>query len=179
MTSMTETSKAYADALFSLAMEQGEDDTTLDALHLVQETLNEAPDTLAMLASPAIPKDERLQVIEKAYGGRVPERVVSFLQVMCAHGHIREVPDAIRAYEELHNAAVKLSTAQVTSAVPLTDQEKADLQASLEKKLGRSIRMECSVDEALLGGLVIRVDGRVIDGSLKHRLHEIKEVMNR
>ena len=39
--------------------------------------------------------------------------------------------------------------------------------------------MECSVDEALLGGLVIRVDGRVIDGSLKHRLHEIKEVMNR
>ena len=89
------------------------------------------------------------------------------------------MPAAIHAYEELHNAAVKLSTAQVTSAVPLTDQEKADLQASLEKKLGRSIRMECSVDEALLGGLVIRVDGRVIDGSLKHRLHEIKEVMNR
>ena len=179
MTSMTETSKAYADALFSLAMEQGEDEATLEALHLVQQVLGEAPDTLAMLASPAIPKNERLQVIEKAFQGQIPEQVVSFLQVMCAHGHIREVPDTIRAYEELHNAAVKLSTARVASAVPLTDKEKADLQASLEKKLGRSIRLECSVDETLLGGLVIQVDGRVIDGSLKHRLHEIKEVMNR
>ena len=179
MTSMTETSKAYADALFSLAMEQGEDEATLEALHLVQQVLCEAPDTLAMLASPAIPKNERLQVIEKAFQGQIPERVVSLLQVMCAHGHIREVPDAIRAYEELHNAAVKLSTARVASAVPLTDKEKADLQASREKKLGRSIRLECSVDETLLGGLVIQVDGRVIDGSLKHRLHEIKEVMNR
>ena len=54
---MTETSKAYADALFSLAMEQGEDEATLEALHLVQQVLGEAPDTLAMLASPAIPKN--------------------------------------------------------------------------------------------------------------------------
>ena len=55
----------------------------------------------------------------------------------------------------------------------------ADLKDKLEKRLGRTIRLECAIDPSLLGGLLVQVDGRVIDGSLKHRLHEIKEVMNR
>ena len=55
---------------------------------------------------------------------------------------------------------------------------KAVLTAQLTKKLGRTIRLECTVDPSLLGGMVVRVDGKVIDGSLKHKLQQIKEVMN-
>ena len=52
------------------------------------------------------------------------------------------------------------------------------LTAQLEKKLGRTIRLTCEMDATLLGGMIVHVDGKVIDGSLRHKLQQIKEVMN-
>lgn len=176
---MTKMSNEYADALFSLAMDNQAEDETLSSLHLVRDAFRETPDALAMLASPSIPKSERLQAMEEAFGSHLPQHVMGYLHVLCNNGHIREFEDSVKAYEELYDSAKKLSTAVVTSAVELSDAQKDQLKAKLEKRLGRTIRLECSVDESLLGGLVVRVDGKVIDGSLKHRLDEIKEVMNR
>lgn len=176
---MIKTSNEYADALFSLAMDLHAEEETLSALHLIQESFRSEPEALAMLASPSIPKSERLKALEEAFGAHLPQHVMGYMHVLCNNGHIREFEDSVKAFEELYNSARKLSTAFVTSAVELSDTEKTDLQAKLEKRLGRTIRLECSVDASLLGGLVVQVDGKVIDGSLKHRLQEIKEVMNR
>ena len=175
---MTETSKEYASALFDLAVDSRSEDETQSALHQIRDTLESIPDTLATLASPAIPKKERMALLERAWGRSVPEHVMGFMQVLCAHGHIRELSDCVATFDDLLDTARKLSTATVVSAVELTQAEKDKLQASLEKRLGRTIRLNCSVDASLLGGLVVTVDGKVMDGSLKHRLHEIKEVMN-
>ena len=175
---MTEMSKSYADALFSLAVETGSVPETLNALKTARDELCNTEGALDLLASPAIPKDDRLQVIEQAFEGRVPQHVVSLLCVMCANGVIRELEDTVSAFAELHDAAMKLSTAQVTSAVELTPAQKAELTAQLTKKLGRTIRLECDVDASLLGGMIVRVDGKVIDGSVRHKLQQIKEVMN-
>ena len=175
---MTQTSKEFADALFSLAMDGGEEKQVLDGLRMMSDAFRADPDALALLASPAIAKDERLQVLDKAFASSVPEHVLSFAKVLCARGSIRCWFDCVANYESLYNAAQKLSTAYISSAVPLTDAEKDALKAKLEKRLGRTITLECTVDASLLGGMVIQVDGKVIDGSLKRRLHEIKEVMN-
>ena len=175
---MTETSRSYADALFSLAAEMNSIPQTLDALRLARNELYNTPGALALLASPAIPKDERLAVLNSAFGEQLPEHVMSLLCVMCANGCIRELDDCLTAYVELHDAAQKLSTAHVTSAVALTEDQQSTLAEQLSRKLGRSIRLECDVDASLLGGMIVRVDGKVIDGSLKHRLQQIKEVMN-
>lgn len=175
---MTETSRSYADALFSLAAENGTVRETLDALKMAREELNNTPGALDLLASPAIAKDDRLSVIEQAFEGRLPQHVVNLLCVMCANGVIRELSDTVDAFAELHDAAMKLSTARVTSAVALTTAQQAELAAQLTKKLGRTIRLECDVDASLLGGMIVRVDGKVIDGSVRHKLQQIKEVMN-
>ena len=88
---MTDTSKSYADALFSLAMETHTEDATLEALHTVQDALKAMPEAMDLLASPSIPKEERLAVLDKAFGG-LPEYVMSFLKVLCSHGQIRRLP---------------------------------------------------------------------------------------
>ena len=175
---MTETSKEYASALFDLAVDSHTEDETQSVLHQVRDTLVGIPDALATLASPAIPKKERLALLEQAWENVLPEHVMGFLQVLCSNGHIRELNDCVETFDDLLNTARKLATATVVSAVELTDAEKNELQKALEKRLGRTIRLECSVDASLLGGLVVTVEGKVMDGSLKHRLHEIKEVMN-
>ena len=176
---MTDMSKAYADALFSLALETNTVFETLMALKEIREGIYGTEGAMDLLASPSIPKDERCAVLEKAFGDVQPEHVMSFVCVLVQHGHIRELNDCLEAYTALHDEHCRLSTAYVTSAIELTAKEKGDLTEKLSRKFQRTIHMECTVDPSLLGGLVVRLDGMVIDGSLKHRLQEIKEVMNR
>ena len=176
---MTDTSKSYADALFSLALETNTVSETLTALKGVRDGLFATEGAMELLASPSIPKDERCDVLEKAFGDVQPAHVMSFVGILVQHGYIRELDDCLSAYTQLHDEHCRLSTAYVTSAAEMTEGEKAELTEKLSRKLGRNIRLECAVDPSLLGGLVVRVDSKVIDGSLKHRLQEIKEVMNR
>ena len=114
---MTETSKEYASALFDLAIESHTEDLTQAALHQVLDALTGTPDALAMLASPAIPKRERLAVLEEVWGESLPGYVMEFLQVLCDHGHIRELYGCVAAFDDLLDTARKLSTATVVSAV--------------------------------------------------------------
>ena len=176
---MTEISKSYADALFSLALETNTVFETLMTLKAMRDGLYGTEGALDLLASPSIPKDERCAVLEKAFGAVNPEHVMSFVGVLVQHGHIRELNDCVEAYTALHDEHARLSTAYVTSAVELTADEKAKLIEKLSRKLDRTIHLECQVDPSLLGGLIVNVDGKVIDGSLKHKLQEIKEVMTK
>jgi F-type H+-transporting ATPase subunit delta len=175
---MTDTSKSYADALFSLALETNTVFETLMALKEMRNGLYGTEGAIDLLASPSIPKDERCAVVEKAFAEIQPAYVMSFVCVLVQNGCIRELDDCLEAYTQLHDEHCKLSTAYVTSAVALTEGEKNKLIEKLSRKFGRTIHLECAVDPSLLGGLVVNVDGKVIDGSLKHRLQEIKEVMN-
>lgn len=176
---MTDTSKSYADALFSLALETNTVFETLMALKEMRNGLYGTEGAIDLLASPSIPKDERCAVVEKAFAEIQPAHVMSFVCVLVQNGCIRELDDCLEAYTQLHDEHCKLSTAYVTSAVALNEGEKTKLIEKLSRKFGRTIHLECAVDPSLLGGLVVNVDGKVIDGSLKHRLQEIKEVMNR
>ena len=176
---MTEMSKSYADALFSLARETNTVFETLVSLKAMRDGLYGTEGALDLLASPSIPKDERCAVLEKAFGDVQPEHVLSFVGVLVQHGHIRELNDCVEAYTALHDEHARLSTAYVISAVELTKAEQAELTEKLGRKLNRTIHLECSVDPSLLGGMVVHVDGKVIDGSLKHKLQEIKEVMTK
>ena len=176
---MTDTSKSYADALFSLALETNTVFETLTALKEMRDGLYATEGALDLLASPSIPVDERCAVLEKAFGDIQPEHVMSFVGILVQHGHIRELNDCVEAYTALHDEHSRLSTAYVTSAVELTKGEKKELTEKLSRKFQRTIHLECAVDPSLLGGLVVQVDGKVIDGSLKHKLQGIKEVMTK
>lgn len=175
---MTNTSKEYSDALFSLAVEEGTLEETLHALRDVSEAVAAEKGAMELLASPAVAKEDRIAVLDKAFADSTPLYVMNFLKVLCSNGHIRCLPECVEQFESLYNTAKNLSKAYVTSAVPLDEAAQASLRKALEQRLGRSITLVTDVDPSLLGGMVVRVDGKVFDGSLKHRLNEIKEVMN-
>ncbi|MBQ8509556.1 MAG: ATP synthase F1 subunit delta [Clostridia bacterium] len=169
----------YAAALWALASEENLADTLSGDLGTLRAVLLENPAYVDFLATPSIPASERCEAAEKALGGGLHEYVVSFVKLLCERGHIREVFGCIDEYERLKAFADGISTALVKSAVPLSDGEKESLQASLEKKLGHRVRLDCVVDESLLGGVIVRVDGKVMDGSLRHKLSNIKEVITK
>ena len=174
---MTEQSREYAEALYALAAESGAQAPCLEGLELAVALLKENPEYRELLASPALPREERDGLLEQALGAAVPEPVLSFLCLLCAHGRIRSLEACVEDYRQLHEAALSLSTARVTSAVALTSDQQERLRRGLEQRTGRTIRLECWVDSRLLGGITVEIDGKVLDGSLRHRLQDMKEVM--
>ena len=174
---MTDLSREYAEALFALAAENDQTKEYLEALDTAATLLADNPDYVELLRCPTIQKEERDGLLEQTFGQILPEQVLAFIQLLCAHGRIRSLNDCVAEYRLLYQTAVAMSTAQVTSAVPLTEQEKQQLADKLAARFGRTVTLECTVDESLLGGMVVRVDGKVLDGSLRSRLHAVKEVM--
>ncbi len=161
---MTELSKDYAEALYALAAECGQEKPYLEALESVDALFADHPDYIELLAAPSIPQSERANLIEQAFGDTLPEQVLSFVQLLTAHGRIRSLTACVEDYRRLYQAAVAMSTAYVTSAVALTEEQKSALADKLTAKFGRRVELVCEVDESLLGGITVRLDGVVLDG---------------
>jgi F-type H+-transporting ATPase subunit delta len=174
---MTDIAKEYAAALFHLACEEGCEAEYAEGLEEVSAVFTRTPEYLTMLASPSIPLGERLNAIVAAFSGNVPEYILSYLLLLCEKGRISCYPDSAEEYRALYNASRNVVRAVVTSAVPLTSHEQEKLQAKLNAMAKGTAVIEYRQDSSLIGGLIVELDGKVMDGSLRHRLSEVKEVM--
>lgn len=175
---MKETSKDYAVALFNLARETKSEETVLSGLMLAKEVFSETSGMIAFLRSPAIAKEAKRRALKEAFESEVHEYVFSFLALATERGDADVLEEAIEAYEALYHAEKKLATARVVSATELTAEEKEALCAALSKKSGKQVLAEYVIDPTLLGGLVVEMDGVVLDGSLSRRLKTLKDVMD-
>ena len=175
---MTTTSREYAEALFELAVQADVTQETSEGVETVISALMQMPEYRALLASPAISKEERLNALDTAFRGKIPDILLAILRMMVSRGHVSALSGMARDYEELARGYRGESMAVVTSAVPLKEAETVVLREKLEKKLARKITLQCQVNPDLIGGILVEVDGRVIDGSIRNKLDEIKEVMN-
>ena len=173
---MTNKAKEYAEALFLLSVENGETEDVSAALETVTAVLNEQPEYVEFLASPAIPKAERTAALGTAFAA-LPESVVSFLQLLCERRRIREWQECVNEFAALYRDARRASAATVTSAVELTAEEQQKLNEKLNAMSHKTVTVTWMTDPSLLGGLIVEMDGKVLDGSLRRRLQEVKEVM--
>ena len=176
---MTVSSREYAVALFELAKETASEEEIYNAFGFVSEVFELCPGIIDFLNSPAIPVTERTGVLNTTFSDSVPEYFLSFLGILCENRNIRIFHECRVEYEYLYTESVRLTLAVVRSAVRLTDEEKKKLSKKLEKISGHKVRMEYEIDETLLGGIVVEMDGVCYDGSLKHRLQNIKEVISK
>ena len=175
---MTTTSREYAEALFELAVQGNVTEETSEGLETVISALMQTPEYRALLASPAIPKEERLAALDGTFRGKIPDILLAILRMMISRGHVSALTGMARDYEELARDYRGESLAVVTSAVELKEAEAVALRAKLEKKLARKVTLQFRVNPELIGGIRVEADGRVIDGSIRNKLDEIKEVMN-
>lgn len=174
---MNEVGKEYGAALFALACEQNAAEQYADELTLVEQTLAQSPEYVTLLLCPGVAKQERIDLLAKTFGAQVSRTVLSFLQLMCEKSRLSCFDKAVQEYRALLAQSLRTVSAKVTSAAELTPAQKQRLEKALEQKFARRIKAEYEIDEQLLGGLVVEADGKTLDGSLRHRLYEIKEVM--
>ena len=172
-------STEYAVALFSLALEEGKAKEYGKAIGTLGEIFRDEPDYLELLSSPAIGVSERLSAIEAAFTGNYPENIVNFLMLLCEKGRMRFFGEIADEYERLLSEYERVSEAVVTSAQPLDEAECEKLRIKLRGMLGHEVNITNVTDKSVIGGLVIEVDGKLIDGSIRGRLAGIKEVISK
>lgn len=175
---MMQTEREYAEALFTLATEENSVEEYLQSLRTLKQLFEDNLDYIEFLNSPAIPLSERLQSVDEAFEGRMPEYIVSFLKVLCENGKVRTVLSCIDEFSKLAMAFSNRIFANVYSAVALSNEQKNGICKKLEKLTNKSIDPIYIIDESLIGGVKIEVDGKTYDGSIKHRLGRFKDVMN-
>ena len=175
---MTDISREHGAAIFALACESGAKKEYYDALALVKNEFDANPEYAELLASPGITLRERVNSVAGVFGGRVPADVLSSVQLMCEKGRIAYFSESAEVFFELYDASERIYNAKITSAVELTDEEKTKLMRKLETVYGGSVAGEYFVDAAIIGGIVVEVDGNIMDGSLRTRLQDVKEVMS-
>ena len=174
---MTGRGREYAVALMELAEEDHNAREISEGLEVVGKVLHETPESLDFFASPAISRAEKEEVIAASFGGQVCDTVLSFFTILCEKRKVSEFDDVKREFELMYRESIRESRAVVVSAAPLSDEEKAKLVESLEKRSKRRVQAEYRVDPSLLGGLVVEMDGTRMDGSLRQRLRDMKETM--
>ena len=175
---MAELNKAYASALFALALENGTEAEISAGLKDMKEVLEENPEYADLLSAPTVPKSERAALVHAALDGRLPEDLISFLLLLCDGGLLNEFEACASDYEALYRAHLRTQTAYVVSAVALSEEQKCHLKERLETLSGKSVTLQCSLDPSLLGGMTVELDGKVYDGSLRHRMDEMKKVLD-
>ena len=174
---MKDTSKAYGEALFAIAMEKNKVQEYAEYLETITEVLCENPEYPEYLATPALPLSERLLAIEEAFGKDMAEDIVSFLKLLCENNHITKLPEIIEEFFKLEMAISNTITVTVTSKIPLTEAQKEKLINKLEAKYRKHICPIYQLDDTLLGGFTITAEDQLIDGSVQKRLQRMKEVM--
>jgi F-type H+-transporting ATPase subunit delta len=166
---------AYAAALFEIAKAEGSLDRVEDELFKVARTL-EANDELRMaLSDQAIPVERRERIVESLLGGRASPITTALVDFVVAAGRSRNLPEIIDKLVARAAAERQEAVAEVRSAIPLDDERKQRLAEALSKATGKRIDVKVIVDPSVLGGVMARIGDTVIDGTVRHRLEQLRE----
>jgi F-type H+-transporting ATPase subunit delta len=165
----------YANALADVALEQGAADSVLKQLNDFAAAYAESADLRNFLATPALTSKEKHAFTEKVSVRLGASKIVrNFLFLLIDHRRTHMIPELAEAFQSVIRERQGVAEARVTSASELTAAQKKSLAQSLEKKTGKKIEAKYAVDKALLGGAVVRIGDTVYDGSLRHRLNQMR-----
>lgn len=165
----------YANSLFELAEESKALEQVEKDLGYLDTMLQESADLRRLMSSPVFSAEEQgraiAAVLEKA---KITGLVANFLQVVARNRRLFAVPNMIKAFREIAARTRGETTADVTTAHKLTQQQETELKAALKNVAGRDVTLNVTVDPSILGGLVVQVGSRQLDTSLKTKLNSLK-----
>ncbi len=174
---MTEFGREYGDGLYALCAEEKITDEVLSQLAELKAVFRENPDFIRLLSNMSIPKTERVQAADRALHGQVHPFVLNFLKLLVERGAVYEFESCESAYRESYQADHRISEANVTTARPLTDAQRAKLIEKLCRMTGRKIELHETTDPSLLGGVLLEMDGRRYDNTIRRRLGDIRQAI--
>ena len=168
--------RRYAAALFAAASAQGLADRVQAELETARDAIAADADLRAVLAHPEVPGERKEQIIGAVFPQFAPLSL-ALLGLLVRRARHAYLADIAAEYNRLADQARGVVRARATSAVAMTDAQRERLRAALARRTGKRPEVKYDVDPALLAGLVVMVDGEVIDASARGRLERMRELL--
>ncbi len=168
---------AYAKPLLELAREQNQAEAVGEELRGLKEVVDSNPDFAEFLANPAVSEAERGEVLKRTFDGRVSPLLSNFLRVLNTRGRLGVLSQISDAYDELLDELFGKVEVDVTVAQRLGPEELEEVRRRVSEALGKDAVVHQYVDESIIGGLLLRVQDRLIDASVRSQLRTLKTQM--
>lgn len=170
--------KRYAAALFGAALKAAIADQVQEEMQGLASVLSARPDFRAFILSPQVPTAPKRDLVRTTFGGRTSDLFVRFLLLLIDKGrfiYLEEIIEAYRRFYEDHQGIVEV---KVITAIPLDDAMERKFIAKLERETRKRIRLVPSTDPSIVGGAILLMDDRIIDGSVRHRLEKLRRALD-
>jgi F-type H+-transporting ATPase subunit delta len=167
--------EAYASALLEVSRAEGHLADIQDELFRFARTFEGSDELRTALTDPALPRERRIAVVEDLLGGKALQTSAALAAFIVAAGRAGELPAIVDRFVELAAAEQRRAVAEVRSAIELTPEQIDRLREALNRATGKDVEVKVVVDPSVLGGVVARVGDLVIDGSVRHRLEQLRE----
>ncbi len=171
-------SKTYGEALFELAVEEDKIDVLLEEIEQLQIILKENEEFGKMMTHPKIIKEEKLQVAENVFKGKISDELMGFLLLIITKDRYQEIDEILEYFVTEVKKYKGIGVAMVTTAVPLKEEQCKKIEQKLLQTAGyKTMEMHYQVDTSLIGGMVIRIGDRVVDSSISTKLNDLQKSM--
>ena len=174
---MTEVATTYGQAMYDLARDEGKSRQILAELSVLDQSLSAEPEFIQLLGSPNIPKEERVQILDSSFRGKIDPYVLNFLKVLTEKGYIRHFSGCCQFYRQCYNKDNGIMPVVAYTAVPLSEELRRKLTAKLSTVTGKTIELDCRIDPETLGGVRLDFDGKQVDGTVRRRLEDIRGLL--
>jgi F-type H+-transporting ATPase subunit delta len=165
----------YAAALFELADERHELDTVANDVRELRAMLHGSADLMRLVRSPVLSRDEQGKAMAAlAADAKLSKLTADFIAVVARNRRLFAVPAMIEAYLDTLAARRGEVTAEVVAAQQLTKAQEDALAEQLRRAVGSRVTVDVRVDPSLLGGMVVKIGSRMVDGSLKGQLQRLQ-----
>jgi len=167
--------RRYAQAVFGIARERNELDRWQSDLRKIA-TLGEEAKFMALLESPKVRFEDKAKLLAKGLGDINP-LALNLVYLLVTRRRVGMVGDIADEYQRLLDSYRGIEQAEVTTAIPLDDEDRRKLEERLEAVVGKKVVLKPRVDPGVLGGIVARIGGKLLDGSTRSKLVALKKAL--
>jgi F-type H+-transporting ATPase subunit delta len=166
----------YASALFSLAQDNRQFEAVADSLSKFDALVAESPDLERLVRSPVFSAADQLKALDAVLArANIGGIAANFIRLVTSKRRLFLIREMIADYRKLYDAHRGVARAEVTSAAPLSDANVLALKDSLRAiSGGRDVDLSVKLDPSIIGGLVVKLGSRMVDGSLRTKLNAIR-----
>ena len=178
MAEIATVARPYAEAAFRAAIDAGTLAADADALAIAAAIVAD-PTVRGILSDPRVKPQQKKELFTTVAGGKITKDVARLLSILVDNHRDELVGEIFRQFEALKREHDSVVRARITSAQPLTDQQRSDIVGALEKRYGKKVEAEVDVDPSLLGGARVQVGDQVIHASVRDALGQMAAALTR
>ncbi|MBB2151173.1 ATP synthase F1 subunit delta [Pedobacter gandavensis] len=166
----------YAKSMIDLAQEQNSLEEIKNDMVLLDQVIDQNPELEAILNNPIVPLDKKSGILEDVFGAKVNVVTKAFLKLIVNKGRSAILFGMAKSFIQQYNAIKGIVTAEVTSAIELTDANRTEIVALVKKEVGANeVVIKEKVNDKLIGGFILKVGDKQFDASIANGLNKLKK----